>query len=181
MLSIFLIGIALSMDAFSVAITIGINPIKQNKLIIIPIIVSIMHFIMPLIGYYLGKEIQQIITINPKLIMIIILYYLAFIMYKDKTKEKQIKIDKIFSIILFSLSVSIDSFTVGLSLNALTNKIIIPPIIFSICSGTITYIGLILGKYSQKIWQEKSTNIAVILLLLISTVNMCQILVQLFD
>lgn len=181
MLSIFLIGIALSMDAFSVALTIGINPIKQNRFIIIPITVSLMHFIMPITGYFLGHQLQQIIPLNPKIIMVTILYYLAFIMYKDKKTEKTPKIDKMASIILFSISVSLDSFSVGLSLNALTNKIIIPPIIFSLCSGTITYIGLILGKYSKKVWQQKSTIIAIILLLLISIVNTCQLFVQLFD
>lgn len=180
MLSIFLIGVALSMDAFSVSLTLGTNQIKSNRYIIIPLIVSLMHFIMPLIGYYLGYQLQQIITIPPKIIMTIILYYLAFIMYKDQNKTYP-KINKITSILLFSLSVSLDSFTVGLSLNALTPKIIIPPIIFSLCSGTITYIGLILGKYSKQIWKTKSTTIAIILLLLISIVNTCQIIVKLFD
>ena len=48
MLSIFLIGLALSMDAFSISLSIGLNNISKLKRIFIPIIVGIMHFIMPL-------------------------------------------------------------------------------------------------------------------------------------
>lgn len=176
MLSIFLIGIALSMDAYSVALSIGTTNLKKNRYFIIPITVSIMHFVMPLIGYYLGNIITSIININPKIIMTIILLYLAYIMYKEKGEEKETKINNILSIFLYAFSVSIDSFTIGIGLNALTNKIIIPPIIFSLCSGSITYMGLLLGKYSKKFWKEKAINIGILLLILISLVNICQLI-----
>ena len=175
MLSIFLIGIALSMDAYSVALSIGTTNLKKNRYYIIPITVSIMHFIMPLIGYYLGNIITSLININPKIIMTIILMYLAYLMYKEKKESKETKINNLLSIFLFAFSVSIDSFTVGIGLNALTNKIIIP-MIFSLCAGSITYIGLILGKYSKKLWKEKAINIGIILLILISLVNICQLI-----
>ena len=105
---------------------------------------------MPLIGLFLGNQILSVININPKIIMTIILLYLAFLMYKDRNNDKVTKINSLLSIFLYALSVSLDSFSVGIGLKALTDKIIIPPIIFSLCAGTITYMGLILGKYSQK-------------------------------
>lgn len=176
MLSIFLIGIALSMDAFSVSLGIGTTKISKNRYIIIPLIVSIMHFIMPLIGFYLGNKITNIININPKILMTIILLYLTYIMYNERKNEKETKVNNISSIFLFALSVSLDSFTVGIGLSALTNIIIIPPIIFSLCAGSITYIGLILGKYSKTIWKEKAINIGIILLLLLSVINIIQLI-----
>ena len=162
MLSIFLIGVALSMDAFSIALSIGTTHLSKNRFILIPIVVSIMHFVMPLIGLFLGNQILSVININPKIIMTIILLYLAFLMYKDRNNDKV-------------TSVSLDSFSVGIGLKALTDKIIIPPIIFSLCAGTITYMGLILGKYSQKVWKEKASLIGIILLILISIVNICKL------
>lgn len=151
MLSIFLIGVALSMDAFSIALSIGTTHLSKNRFILIPLVVSIMHFVMPLIGLFLGNQILSVININPKIIMTIILLYLAFLMYKDRNNDKVTKINSLLSIFLYALSVSLDSFSVGIGLKALTDKIIIPPIIFSLCAGTITYMGLILGKYSQKV------------------------------
>lgn len=175
MLSIFLIGVALSMDAFSIALSIGTTHLSKNRFILIPIVVSIMHFVMPLIGLFLGNQILSVININPKIIMTIILLYLAFLMYKDRNNDKVTKINSLLSIFLFALSVSLDSFSVGIGLKAFTDKIIIPPIIFSLCAGTITYMGLILGKYSQKVWKEKASLIGIILLILISIVNICKL------
>lgn len=175
MLSIFLIGVALSMDAFSIALSIGTTHLSKNRFILIPIVVSIMHFVMPLIGLFLGNQILSIININPKIIMTIILLYLAFLMYKDRNNDKVTKINSLLSIFLYAISVSLDSFSVGIGLKALTDKIIIPPIIFSLCAGTITYMGLILGKYSQKVWKEKASLIGIILLILISIVNICKL------
>ena len=175
MLSIFLIGVALSMDAFSIALSIGTTHLSKNRFILIPIVVSIMHFVMPLIGLFLGNQILSVININPKIIMTIILLYLAFLMYKDRNNDKVPKINSLLSIFLYAISVSLDSFSVGIGLKALTDKIIIPPIIFSLCAGTITYMGLILGKYSQKVWKEKASLIGIILLILISIVNICKL------
>ena len=175
MLSIFLIGVALSMDAFSIALSIGTTHLSKNRFILIPIVVSIMHFVMPLIGLFLGNQILSVININPKIIMTIILLYLAFLMYKDRNNDKVPKINSLLSIFLYAISVSLDSFSVGIGLKALTDKIIIPPIIFSLCAGTITYMGLILGKYSQKVWKEKASLIGIILLISISIVNICKL------
>ena len=130
---------------------------------------------MPLIGLFLGNQILSVININPKIIMTIILLYLAFLMYKDRNNDKVPKINSLLSIFLYALSVSLDSFSVGIGLKALTDKILIPPIIFSLCAGTITYMGLILGKYSQKVWKEKASLIGIILLILISIVNICKL------
>ena len=140
------------MDAFSIALSIGTTHLSKNRFILIPIVVSIMHFVMPLIGLFLGNQILSVININPKIIMTIILLYLAFLMYKDRNNDKVPKINSLLSIFLYAISVSLDSFSVGIGLKALTDKILIPPIIFSLCAGTITYMGLILGKYSQKVW-----------------------------
>lgn len=163
------------MDAFSIALSIGTTHLSKNRFTLIPIVVSIMHFVMPLIGLFLGNQILSVININPKIIMTIILLYLAFVMYKDRKNDKVTQINSLLSIFLFAFSVSIDSFSVGIGLRALTDKIIIPPIIFSLCAGTITYMGLILGKYSQKVWKEKASLIGIILLILISIVNICKL------
>lgn len=176
MLSIFLIGIALSMDAFSISLSVGTNKLQKNRYMLIPLLVGIMHLIMPLIGYYLGYNILNFVNINPKIIMTIILLYLIITMIKEKKSKKEVKIGDVISIILLSISVSLDSFTVGIGTKALTSKILIPPIIYSMCAASFTYIGLLLGKYSQKIWKEKASDIGIILLILICIVNLCQII-----
>ena len=159
MLSIFFIGLALSMDAFSLSLSIGLNELSRIKRIIIPLTVGIMHFIMPLLGNLIGEEILNIININPKIIVSIILLYLAIAMFLERKKEKKVIISSMLSILLFSFSVSIDSFSVGIGLTGLTEHHFLSYIIFSLCSMCITHIGLIIGKYSSKYLKEKAVNI----------------------
>src|SRR5574344_248092 len=142
MLSIFFIGVALSMDAFSVAISMGTQPLIKLKTILITII----------------------------------LLYLALVMFLDRNKTEKKLISSFISILLFAFSVSLDSFSVGLGLYGITSKIYASSLMFAVCSGTITYMGLILGKYSLKILKEKSQILGVIILIVIALVNLCQII-----
>lgn len=177
MLSIFLIGVALSMDAFSVSLSLGLNNISKIKRVIIPIQVGIMHFIMPFLGVFLGNQILNIFNINSKLIVSLILLYLAVVMFIQRNDNDVKIVSSLLSIFLLSFSVSIDSFSVGLGLSGLTDKYFLSFIIFSLCSSCITYIGLIIGKYSVKYLKEKAVYIGVIILLILAIVNFCQVLV----
>lgn len=176
MLSIFLIGIALSMDAFSVSLSFGTLNIKNNKLLLLPIIVGIMHFIMPLLGLILGEQILNIININPKIIIVIILIYLSVVMYINRNKNEIFNITSYINIFLFAFSVSIDSFSVGIGFPGLTNNYILSSIIFTLCSSVFTYLGILIGKYSTKYLKRKSILVGIIILLLITFVNICQII-----
>ena len=178
MLSIFLIGLALSMDAFSIALGIGVNNISSYKRLLIPLIVGIMHFIMPLLGNLLGDEILSIININPKLIVSLILFYLAIMMFLDRKSERNTIISSIFSIFLMAFSVSIDSFSIGVGLSGITDKHFLSFLIFSLCSASITHMGLIVGKYSSKVLKDKSIYLGIIILFFFSFVNLCQIFVN---
>ena len=177
MLSIFLIGLALSMDAFSIALSIGVNEISKFKVLLIPFVVGFMHFVMPLTGHFLGNQLFNFININPKIIVSIILFYLALMMFLDRKNGHSTKISSVVSIFLFAFGVSLDSFSVGIGLSGLTDKYFLSFITFSLCSGCITYMGLILGKYSVKLLKEKAIYLGIGILLLLAIVNMCQVFI----
>jgi len=71
-----------------------------------------------------------------------------------------------FQAFLFGLSVSIDSFSVGIGLGAGEENVFLSGIIFSICSATFTYLGLSLGK-KLTIKYGKIANVIGSILLLI--------------
>lgn len=144
---ILLIAVSLSMDAFSFSLIYGTLNLTKNKLIQMSLIVGIFHFIMPLIGYKLGEEILKIIKINPDILVGIILLILGIEMLFTLKKEEKVKIiTNIFSIILFAFTVSIDSFSIGISFGVINTNILIPCIIFATISSIFAYIGLILGR-----------------------------------
>ena len=144
--TILLIGISLSMDAFSLALVYGIIGMTKRQKIALSIIVGIYHFIMPIIGMLFGSIINSISFINLHIIASIILLYIGLDLIISSDKEGDKMTISIFGFIMFGLSVSIDSLTVGICLKTITNNYLIAPLIFSISSLIFTYLGLTLGN-----------------------------------
>lgn len=168
-ISILLIAIALSMDTFSVSLSLGTTNINLKKGLIMCLLTGIMHFIMPLGGMIIGNYIFKYSLFNPDFFLGIIFLVLASKMIYDIYYEKE----EIFNlnylgIFLFSISVSIDAFTTGIGLLAITNKIILATFIFMIVSFIFTLSGLLLGKYINKKIGKISTIIGILILLIMA-------------
>ena len=77
----------------------------------------------------------------------------------------------LFNMILVSISVSLDSFSTGLGLSAITDDILLSGIIFSICAASFTFLGLLIGKYSSKKLGIYSNVVGIILLFLLGILH----------
>ena len=170
LLSLFSIGLALSMDTFSLSLSIGTLGISSKKIWQISSLVGIMHFIMPLLGLMIGKYILKILIINPKYLVSIILFFIALLMIKDviSKKEEVVKLN-LLGILMFSLSVSFDSFTTGIGLPALTDNFFLASVVFASCSFTFTFLGLVMGRYSKLRLGKIATIFGIILLFIVAT------------
>lgn len=168
LISIMLIGVSLSMDTFSLSLSLGPLLEKSNYFNIIPLMVGIFHFFMPIIGNYLGIKLITIlkITSNTLLGIILIILGINLILSYFNKKEVTIKLN-IINMLLLALSVSIDSFSVGLGISEVTNNFFYAATLFAICSFVFTYLGLIIGKYSHKIIGDYASLLGIILLFII--------------
>ena len=172
--TILLIGISLSMDAFSLALIYGMQKMNQKQKIILSLIVGIYHFIMPLIGLTFGTILDNINIISINLVATLILMYIGIDLILSKSKEEdKFEISKI-AFIIFGLSVSIDSLTIGIGLKAITNNYLISSIIFSLTSISFTYLGLTLGNIIGNKIGSYSKKIGGIILIIISIVLFMQ-------
>ena len=162
----FFTAIGLSMDAFSLSLSLGTTNPNRKTIIKTSLVVGIFHFIMPLLGYFIGNAFKYKIT-NINIITFILFVLLAIEMYKSK-EETQENILNILTILIIAFSVSIDSFTVGIAYGLNNEFIYISSIIFSIISSIFTYIGLILGKRLKIKYKKKATFIGIILLLIVA-------------
>jgi len=164
----FLIAIALSMDAFSISIcTSTSNLLTKTKIILFPIIVGILHFIMPLLGNYLGLIISINLEKMANYILGIIFLILSIELLTSKEKENTYKINYIY-LFLIALTVSIDSFTVGLGLSLTNQYTLLSSLIFSIVSAFFTILGITIGKYLNKKIEQRANLIGSILLFILS-------------
>ena len=146
-LTTLIIGISLSMDAFSLALIYGTQSISKKNKIILSIIVGIYHFVMPLLGVFLGNVILKYLVINLSIVVSIIFLFIGIEMIISSIKDDSHDfVVSIFGFLIFGLSVSIDSFTTGIGLNVINNNYLEVSSIFCIVSGSFTYLGLILGN-----------------------------------
>ena len=77
LVSIFLIGVSLSMDTFSLSLSMG-TLIKNKKfLTLFPFVVALFHFIMPLIGNKIGITIMNCFNIASNIVLGLILIILG--------------------------------------------------------------------------------------------------------
>lgn len=168
MLLILTIAISLSMDTFSLALAYGTNNIPKKNSYLLALTVGIFHFFMPLIGLYLGSYILNFIKIDPNIIAGLILIFIGFQMTFPNTEaEKDINKFKILDYLLFAFAVSIDSFSVGITLNMVSQNYLFSLISFAICSFSFTLFGLLIGNKVQKSLGKISTLIGGVILIII--------------
>lgn len=147
-LTIFLVAFSLSMDTFSLSLSYGMININKKYIRIISICVGLFHFFMPLLGNLFGEFIFSIFPVKEKIIIGIIFLTISVEIIFSLFKEKEvIPIKKITDILLFSFTVSIDSFVTGTCLDVFNCNYLIIVSIFMIVSFLFTYIGLYLGSF----------------------------------
>ncbi len=150
-----LLGIGLTMDAFSVSIADGLNEpnMKKRKMVLISLTFAFFQFIMPLIGWTFVHFLADKFKLFSDMVPYIALFLLLFIgikMIYDNFKNEEEKIDKELTfliLIIQGIATSIDALSVGFTISnysffyALIACLIICVITFLFC-----IVGLIFGK-----------------------------------
>lgn len=163
------------MDTFSVSLSIGTFNISKRKVIFLCGLVGILHFFMPLIGSILGSKIITFLNINVNFLLGLILIFIGIEMVIEliKKDEKFFELN-LFNMFLVAISVSLDSFSTGLGLSAITDDFILSGIIFSICAASFTFLGLLIGKYSSEKLGSYANICGIILLFSLGILHILQ-------
>ena len=123
------------MDAFSLALSYGIKSISKKNVIITAITVGLFHFFMPLLGNMVGISLFENTFIKPKYVLFIVFLLLSVDMLLN-----------VFGTLFFAISVSLDSFSVGIGINYLYDNILFVVSSFCIISALFTFLGFYLGR-----------------------------------
>ena len=178
-IKIIFLGIALSMDAFAVALTDGLTyeDINKKKSIFIAATFGIMQALMPLIGYFLVEIVSIIVGDvggeNAGNIMAITVTWIAFALLlfigskmliegaKEINKPADEKTKKLFSykeVLYFGFATAIDALGTGVALHSgLSTNITIwlHVSIIMVITFIISLIGLFLGNQIEKLLKGK--------------------------
>ncbi|MBR3898082.1 MAG: manganese efflux pump [Bacilli bacterium] len=164
---IIIVSISLSMDAFSLSLIYGTLGMTIRDKWLLSIITGVFHFFMPLLGFVFGNVLFNFVKIDSNLIVFVIFSFIGIEMIVSSfKKEKDVKKIKGIEFLLFGLAVSLDSFSVGITLNG-NNNFIMGPIFFSFFSFLFTFLGLNFGSKIKNIFGEISSVIGGVLLLII--------------
>lgn len=167
---VFLMAVSLSMDAFSLALAYGTLGMSKKEKILLSLIVGIYHFFMPLLGIFIGKIILSLFSFNTDIVVAFILMFIGIQMVISSFKNEEIHSLKLGDFFLFGLAVSIDSFSLGITLPNMGVSVIFSVITFALVSGLFTFIGLFLGNKIEKLLGKIATIIGGVILSIIGLI-----------
>jgi putative Mn2+ efflux pump MntP len=146
-----IMAFALGMDAFSVGLGMGMYELRLRQIFKIGITIGIFHVIMPLAGMVGGRFLSEQFGSFATLIGGILLLILGvqMIWASLKTGDEKVITPVGFGLIIFALSVSLDSFSVGLSLGIYGARTALVLICFGVAATILTWAGLLLGRKVQ--------------------------------
>jgi manganese efflux pump family protein len=146
-----IMALALGMDAFSVGLGMGMYNLRLRQIFKIGITIGLFHVWMPLVGMLAGKYLSAKFGTFASYIggLLLIILGLQMIWSSLKKGEEKVMTPIGFGLIVFALSVSLDSFSLGLTLGIYGAKIIMVILCFGIVATLQTWVGLLLGRKVQ--------------------------------
>jgi len=146
-----LMAFALGMDAFSVGLGMGMYKLRLKKIFHIGITIGLFHVWMPLVGLIAGKFLSEKFGTFATFIggLLLIVLGVQMVWSTLKKGEEKVITPAGFGLLVFALSVSLDSFSVGLTLGIYGAKTIMVLLCFGIVATVQTWAGLLLGRKVQ--------------------------------
>jgi len=162
-LDILLIAIGLAMDAFTVAMAVGVHLSLSDKITLrqyfrLGFHFGLFQFLMPILGWLAGTTIRNYIESFDHWIAFALLSYIGIKLIREGVKAGEYKRrdpTRGLSLVILSVATSIDALVMGLSLALLGSKIIYPSIIIGIVALVFTLTGLALGRKIGMKWRER--------------------------
>lgn len=154
--AIFVIALALAIDAFAVAFTSGIRlkRVTPSQTLQIGSVFGGFQFLMPILGWWLGTEAHRYIEQYDHWIAFLLLAFVGGRMIREALSHKGSKSSantfynptQTGTLLLLGIATSLDALAVGLSFALLEMEILLPAVIIGIVCFAISAAGLHMGR-----------------------------------
>ncbi|MBT2688642.1 manganese efflux pump [Bacillus sp. ISL-47] len=150
-LTLALMAFALGMDAFSVGLGMGMYRLSLRQIIKIGVTIGLFHVWMPLLGMIAGRFLSNTFGAIAGYVGggLLLLLGVQMIWSSFREDEDSLITPVGLGLLLFALSVSLDSFSVGLSLGIYGAKTLLVLTFFGIGATALTWAGLLTGRKVQ--------------------------------
>ena len=171
-ISVFLIAVALAMDAFSVSLTKGFTQkdLTKSQILYYGLFFGIFQALMPVIGYFAGETITAFVTSVAPWIAFILLLIIGLNMIRESISGDEEEVNDEFSfkeVTLLAIATSIDAFAVGITFALLNTKILLPCIIIGIVALVFSIMGILIGRKLGDYFGDKFLILGGVILILI--------------
>jgi putative Mn2+ efflux pump MntP len=170
---IFLLAIGLSMDAFAVAVCLGLNMKKATvkKSLIVGLYFGIFQGVMPVIGYFIGslfaskiEAFDHWLAFGLLSVFGIKMIWNAFKKEIHENKETSLHPKKM---VPLAIATSIDALAVGISLAFLGVNIYLSAVLIGVTTLVLSFIGVKIGNIFGLKLKSKAEFIGGVILILI--------------
>ncbi|GHU81324.1 putative manganese efflux pump MntP 2 [Spirochaetia bacterium] len=175
MVSIILIGLSLAFDAFAVSVSSGISKrdLKPSYIIRGSLFFGGFQFVMPVIGWFLGKAFVSYIEAFDHWIAFALLAFIGGKMLfgalkrkdKERAAEKSLDIQNIGNLTILALATSIDALAVGLSFSMVNQDIWMPAMLIGCITFAVCFLGFEFGKKIGLAFEKSSEIIGGLILI----------------
>ncbi len=151
LVTLMLMAFALGMDAFSVGLGMGMLRLRLRQMIKIGLTVGFFHIWMPLLGIFAGRLLSEQFGAIAGYIGggLLIMLGMQMIWAGLREQETAFITPVGIGLFLFALGVSLDSFSVGLTLGIYGAKTALVLACFGAGATILTWSGLLLGRHVQ--------------------------------
>ncbi|UYO35432.1 manganese efflux pump MntP family protein [Bacillus zhangzhouensis] len=148
LLTLSIMAFALGMDAFSVGLGMGMIQLRFRQIIYIGLVIGIFHMFMPLFGMLTGQLLSGWLGLLATYIggTLLLVLGMQMIVASIRKEDKPFIAPVGAGLVLFAISVSLDSFSVGLSLGIYGTRVWMTILLFGFFSMLLTWLGLLIGK-----------------------------------
>ncbi len=173
LIEILLISAGLAMDAFAVSICAGTNELTIGKrpTFRLSFHFGLFQFMMPVIGWFLGKEIYKYIEVYNHWVVLGLLSFVGIKLiisgFDRNGKTKNDDLSKGMYLVILSFATSLDALAVGISFAMLQTDIWFPSIVIGIVTAVFSVIGVQLGNKLGIKFGKKMEMLGGIILILI--------------
>lgn len=173
LVEILLISVGLAMDAFAVSICAGTNELTKGKrpTFRLSFHFGLFQFLMPVIGWFLGTEIQKYIEVYDHWVVLGLLAFVGIKMVKSGlNQDHEVKsgdMSKGMNLVILSIATSVDALAIGISFAMLDTDIWFPSVVIGIVTAILSLIGVQLGNKLGTKFGQKMEIVGGIILILI--------------
>ncbi|MDF1508223.1 manganese efflux pump [Robertmurraya sp. DFI.2.37] len=151
MITLMIMAFALGMDAFSVGLGMGMIPIRLKQILKIGVTIGCFHVLMPMLGMvagrFLSKQFGEVAALLGGGLLLLLGVQMILSSFKKEEESRFTPVG--LGLLLFALGVSIDSFSVGLTLGIYGAKTVLVLVCFGLGACILTWMGLLLGRKVQ--------------------------------